>query len=142
VQDFSTLGEGLLSLTGTGLGNTHNWDTCTLANINKATTNSDATFNSATTTGLKCQMTQGATIPSGTWSVLAIAQDIRALVGASGPQTVNASVRVSSTDYAGTNISPTSGFTNFNYIWATNPNTSAAWTTSDITGGLQWGASD
>jgi len=138
VQNFSTLGEGLLSLTPTGSGNTQGFTPNTLANINK-TLNNDATSITANTTGVQSQWTQGASIPAGSWGVIGVAQDFRVQRGSSGPQTFLPDVRTASTDYTGSSQSPITSYTNFNYIWATNPNTSASWALTDITAPLQYG---
>jgi hypothetical protein len=73
------------------------------------------------------------TLPSGTYNVNAVVMSARALVGATGPQHFNFVTRTGGSDYQSGNYSPTGVFSNFsNYIQATNPNTSSAWTTSEI----------
>lgn len=139
VQSTSTLGEGLLSLTATGAGATQNWVPNTLANINK-TANNDATSIAATSTGVLSEWTQGTAIPTGSFGVVAVTQDIRAERGTSGPQTILPAVHVGGTDYTTLpSISPGTSYSNFNVIWPTNPATSSAWATTDITAPLQWG---
>jgi hypothetical protein len=107
-----------------------------LANIHKTAIN-DATFISDGNNNDLSQWTTPTSAPTGSWGVKAIVQEARVRVGATGPQHFDWSVRTASTDYsAGVSNAPTTGFSNFNnQIWATNPNTSAAWTLANITGG-------
>jgi hypothetical protein len=72
------------------------------------------------------------TLPGG-YIVKALVQSMRARISTAGPQNAQFVVRTASTDYASSNV--TGIFYNyqpFQTIWTTNPNTSAAWTQSDV----------
>lgn len=73
-------------------------------------------------------------IPSGTYNVLALQLSARALRGTSGPQHYSYVTRTGGADYNSSNQSPGTAFANNpNYIQATNPATSSAWATTDLT---------
>lgn len=141
MADQDTRSMALVTMAPQASGNTQAWTPNTLANINK-TTASDSTFISTTTNNTLSQWTQPTTLPTGVWNVLAMVQNARVQASVTGPQHFDWSCRTGGSDYlAGTSQAPPSGggFQNFQRIWATNPRTSAAWTTTDITGGLQFG---
>lgn len=82
-------------------------------------------------------------LPAGSFSVPAVTQSARLLKGASGPSTFRFIMRPSSgsTDYdSGSDIALTTNFTNYAFIWATNPACSCAWTTADVTTNVNQGA--
>lgn len=138
VANSSTLGYGLLSLTPTASGATQNWVPNTLANINK-TANNDTTSITTTGNNVLSEWTQATAIPSGNFGVVAITQDFRIEKGATGPQNALPLVHVGASDFTGTSFSPLTSFSNWNYVWATNPATGLAWTTTDVTAPLQYG---
>ena len=67
------------------------------------------------------------------FSVRAVALNARALRDTTGPQNMELLVRSGGTDYTSGNVSGlTTSFAPFSYIWATDPATAAAWTTSGV----------
>jgi hypothetical protein len=110
--------------------------TGTATNVNKSVIN-DATYISAASSGLISEYkTGGIALPSGSFTVPTVKMSSRALVGTSGPAHLEYVTRVAGTDYTGGSWAPVVGsFTNdtANYMQATNPATSAAWGTSDLT---------
>lgn len=133
IADQDTRGMSLFTMAPQASGNTQSWTPNTLANINKAVIN-DATLISTSTNNALSEWTLPTAAPGGSWSVLAVTQDARVDVGASGPQHFDWLTRVGGTDYlAGVPAAPTASFANYNHIWPTNPGTSVAWTISDIT---------
>jgi len=139
-SDASTLSTRLWTLAPQAAGNTQGWTPNTLANINEATIN-DATLISTGANNTLSEWTTPTTAPGGTWSVRAIVQDARIQVGTTGPQHFDWVVRTASTDFtAGVSNAPGNTFSNFNnQLWATNPNTSAAWSITDIAAGFNLG---
>jgi len=129
---------GLWSLTPQATGNTQSW-TGSVGNINETTINDSNNINTATNNALS-EWTTPTSYPSGNWSLTAVVQSFRALVGTTGPQHFQPLMRVNSTDNtSGTNIAPTTSFANYQYVWTQNPHTSAAFSTTDISSGFNLG---
>jgi hypothetical protein len=135
VADSSTIAMGLWQMNSATAGNAQTW-AGTASSVNKQTI-SDTTFISAASAGLINEYRSGGiALPAGAYTVPAIKMVARALVGATGPQNLEYVTRVGSTDYVGGSWGPPVGsFANdiANYMQATNPGTSAAWQTSDLT---------
>jgi hypothetical protein len=140
VADQDTRSMALLTLAPQAAGNTQAWTPNTLANINKLTI-SDTTFVSAAAANALSQWTKPTTLPSGTWNVLAMAQNARVQASSTGPQHFDWVCRTGGADYlAGTSQAPpVASFANFQRLWPTNPATGTAWTAANITAGLQFG---
>jgi hypothetical protein len=82
-------------------------------------------------------------LPSGTFQVVAVSETVRLSIGSSGPQNFYFITRPATggTDYNnGSTTAGTASYQNYNYIWATNPATSAPWTAADIAAGFNFGA--
>jgi hypothetical protein len=63
----------------------------------------------------------------------AVVVSARALRDATGPQNMELVIRQAATDYLSGNVTGlTTAFAPFYYVWATDPNTAAAWTVSGI----------
>lgn len=136
VADSDTRGAGLWLVNSNTAGNAQTW-TGTATNVNKAAIN-DGTFISAASTGLIEEFKSGGiALPTGTFAVAAVIMTSRAEGGSGGgPTRVEYVTRVGSTDFVGGTWTPPVGsFANDtqNYKQATNPGTSAAWTTADLT---------
>jgi hypothetical protein len=71
-------------------------------------------------------------IPTGNFSVVSVVQHGMCTVGPTGPQHIQFMVRTGSTDYTSSSLSPGTGWGLLTYNWDTNPNTSAAWATTDL----------
>jgi hypothetical protein len=100
--------------------------------VNKTTIN-DATSVSTAGSALS-EWTTAPTIPNGNWSVLAVAQEARIQVGTTGPQHFEWLLRTGGTDYVSGSLAPSTSFSTFsNQLWSLNPNTSSAWSTTDLT---------
>jgi hypothetical protein len=133
VADSDTRSMGLWLLNSSTSGTNTQW-TGTASNVNKATIN-DATFiTSATAAQINEYKTGGIALPAGTYAVVAVVTAMRVLVSTTGPQHVDMGFNFNGTRYWSSDYAPSAGFGNFpNLVWATNPNTSAAWTTADLT---------
>jgi hypothetical protein len=140
IADEDTTGMALWTMTPQAAGATQSWTPNTLANINKAVINDSTLITTATANALS-EWTAPTAVPAGTWNVKAVVQEARVERGATGPQHFDWQLRVSATDYAaGASNAPVTSFGNFsNYSWPTNPATSAAWITADLTTGIQYG---
>lgn len=133
VADEDTRGMALWTTNPAAAGNTQSWTPSTLANVNKAAI-SDSTVVSASTNNSISEWTVSNSIPTGSWSVKAVVQEARVQVGTTGPQHFEWVARTGGNDYVTGSLAPTTSFTTFsNQIWLTNPSTSAAWSTTDIT---------
>jgi hypothetical protein len=110
-------------------GNTMAW-TGSVSNINQATYNDSTTISSATS-GQIAEFTVPA-LPAGNWQIAAVVQSARAIEQAGGPQNLQFDTRTGGTDYQSANQPLTVAFGYYYYIWSTNPNTSVAWTISDL----------
>ena len=121
----------LATLAPSANGNTDNWDTGGVSNVNETTDNT-STVNASGTAG-QIQEYSVTALPSGSFQVQDVWLNMKAQVDTSGPQHIQAMVRTGSTDYTSSNLSPPQG--SWGWIsndWTTNPNTGVAWTTSDL----------
>lgn len=135
VATTNTNGMGYLSSYANAAGNQTQFtgtNACTTI-LNNNPVN-DASFAATATNSQTEQCATYNTLPSGVFTVEAVIIKARALRGAAGPQNFQFDPRVGGTDYPGTNVNPTTSFANYSSILATNPATSAAWTTSDVSG--------
>jgi hypothetical protein len=132
VATTNTTSMRLVTLVPTANGNTDNWDVGGVSNINEAGLD-DTTVNASGTSG-QIQEYTVSSLPSTNLSVLDVRENIRAQVGTTGPQHVQAMVRTASTDYTSSNLAPPQSIWGWvGTDWATNPNTSAAWALTDLT---------
>ena len=121
----------LATLAPSANGNTVNWDTGGVANVNETTDNT-STVNASGTAG-QIQEYTVTSLPAGSFQVQDVWINMKAQVDTSGPQHIQGMVRAGSTDYTSGNLSPPQG--SWGWIstdWTTNPNTGIAWTTSDL----------
>jgi hypothetical protein len=121
----------LATLAPSANGNTDNWDTGGVSNVNETTDNT-STVNASGTAGQIQEYTVTA-LPSGSFQVQDLWLNMKAQIDTSGPQHIQGMVRTGSTDYTSSNLSPPQG--SWGWIstdWTTNPNTGVAWTTSDL----------
>ena len=129
-----------MTLAPTANGTNMAW-TGAYTNVNPTTIN-DASFIYTGSNSQVAEFTTGA-LPSGTaWTVVALSQTARLLVGATGPSTASFILRpaTGSTDYplcAGT--APITSFANYSCITALNPASSAAWAPADLGTGFNMG---
>ncbi|MBI2233442.1 MAG: hypothetical protein HYU57_00185 [Micavibrio aeruginosavorus] len=114
-------------------GNTMAW-TGAVSDINENIL-SELNLISSSTAGQLAQFTVPATLPvSSNWAVQAVVQSGRLLRSTTGPQNFRFSLRTGGVDYTSPSDIPLElGYENFSYVWNTNPNTSAAWTSSQVT---------
>lgn len=132
-----TRGMGLVTMEPTANGNTYAWsgsyadvDEVDLSDTDLIGSNTDA------------QVAQFAYNSSRIGSPSAIEAVVIAARGQAGGgiTQLTPNWRIASTDYYGTAISPGIGFKPVQAIYATNPNTAAAWTASDLTtAGVNYG---
>jgi hypothetical protein len=103
------------------------------SSIWNATSVNDANFGFTGAANILHECTIKSTIPTGSYTVLALVMSARALVGSSGPLHFDFLTRVGGTDFPSTDFAPTTSFSNIsNYIQATNPATSSPWLVSDF----------
>jgi hypothetical protein len=133
IQDTSTLGCGVLTLPPVAAGNTQSWTPNTVANVNPITIN-DTNFVSTTSANALSEWTVStASLPAGSWTISAVVQAARVLVGTTGPQHFEWLVRTSDgSDHVTGSVAPLTSFSNFTNIWPTNPHTSAAWNAGEL----------
>jgi hypothetical protein len=131
VQDTTTLGLALQTLPPLATGNTQAW-TGNVGNIDTLSVNY-ADYNYTTSAGQLSEWTVGTTLPTGTWTIEAVVQAAAISRGSSGPQHFAWDVRTSSgTSYQSGTLSLSVGFAFYQYVWMTNPATSAAWTAGQL----------
>jgi hypothetical protein len=118
----------------TGAGATTGWTPSTgsnYANVDDATPDDDATYNSAATSPLTDTfVVQDAPVAGAT--IYGVQQCLSMKKSDSGTCTVALVVRHSGTDYVGSDLSPGMSYTYGLAITQTNPGTSAQWTESDF----------
>ena len=121
----------LATLAPSANGNTDNWDTGGVSNVNETTDNT-STVNASGTAG-QIQEYTVTSLPSGSFQVQDVWLNMKAQVDTTGPQHIQGMVRAGSTDYTSSNLSPPQGSWGLiSTDWTTNPNTGVAWTTSDL----------
>jgi hypothetical protein len=136
VATADTRALGLYHLTPNGAGNTVNWsgvNPCT-AIVNPTAFN-DATLSSSSLAADLLQCTVTHTLPAGVFTVPAVVMAARLKRGATGPQTFRYSTRTGGSDFDnGSDLALTTSFANYSgYVQATNPDTTGAWATTDLT---------
>lgn len=120
----------------TGAGNYTQWTPSAgsnFQNVDDASPNDDTDYNSEATAGDKDTFAMG-NLPTTASAVYAIAESVRYRKDDAGSSTIRQLLRISSTDYEGGDISVADGYLYTRAIRETNPNTSAAWTQSDVDG--------
>lgn len=133
IMDGSTLGCRVATLVPTGAGNYTAW-TGTFADVDE-TSVTDSDFIAGAANGDRENFTLSNLSASAAALVpLAVINSARARIGATGPQNLQLTIRTGGNDFDSSNIpglttSFTSGYQN---VWNDNPNTAAAWTTSEI----------
>jgi hypothetical protein len=133
VADTDTRSMALWTLAPQAAGNTQSWTPNTVGNVNPVAIN-DASFISTAANNALSEWTGPTAPPPGVLNVLAVVQNARVQVQVTGPQHFDWLVRTAATDYlASAPQAPATAFGNFQHIWPTNPNTSAAWQITDLT---------
>lgn len=133
VCDGSTLGMRLATLVPNGDGAYTAW-TGTFADVDETTVN-DADFVSGAANGDRENFTlTNLSTAAAALAPVAVINSARARIGATGPQNLQLTIRTGGNDYDSGNIAGlTTSFANgYQNIWNTNPDTAAAWTTSEI----------
>lgn len=139
VSDGDTRGMNLATLAPVAAGNTQAWSGV-VGNINPTTIN-DANVISTASNSQISEWTIP-TLPSGSFTVPAVIQVARGLKGASGPTNFDYIARPGSgsSDNASADVPLQTSATNYaQHIWATNPNCSCGWVTSDLGSGTNFG---
>jgi hypothetical protein len=130
----------LVTYAPAAVGNTDAWScsgSTSYGSVNPTTIN-DTIGCYTPTNALLEEFGVGAT-PSGNYTVLGLGEYIRAEKSASGPQNIEADVRSGTTSTQSPDLAGLQTvFGTVSYIWATNPTTGVAWTTSDL-GSVQIG---
>ena len=80
-----------------------------------------------------------ADLPSGTWDVLAVQVNNHARKSDAGTRYIRPVVRTGGADFVGTSVVMAESYDTFWEVWNLNPNTTAAWTQSEVNG-LEVGA--
>jgi hypothetical protein len=104
--------------------------TGTATNVNQTIIN-DANF-VYSATAAQIEEYKPAAVSAGSWTVDAVVMSARALKGASGPSKMDFVTRIATTDYTSSDVTLNGSFSNYGYIEALNPATSAAFTLADL----------
>ena len=126
----------VVALPPTGTGNYAQFTPSTGSNwqnVDEATPNDDTDYNSSTTAGDKDSFAT-TNLPSNAASVYAIKESLRHRKDDAGSATVRNLLRISSTDYESGDHAVADSYQYHSDIRETNPNTSNAWTQSDVDG--------
>jgi hypothetical protein len=131
VSDEDTRGLDLATLVPDAAGNTDNWTTGTVTDINELTLD-DSTTNTSDTAN---QIQQYTVIPPppGAYGVIAVALSVRAQLGSlGGPTQLDLGVRTGGSDYWGSDLALPITKQHLQTIFATNPDTSNAFTIAEL----------
>lgn len=130
VSTTDTRGMGLSTLAPAANGNAFQWSG-SYTDVNDTAT-VDATFITANANNDLAQTTIDTSLLGTPSGIEAVIISHRSRAGATIPK-VTPNLRLGGTDYFGTQITPAAGFTTYQEIFATNPNTSTAWVYTDLT---------
>ena len=99
---------------------------------NPTDANDDTDYNSSSNNG-DIDLYSLSALPTTPGTVYAVAPVVRARMDDVGPQTMRTVIRTNSTNYEGDDLSLSAVYANFrNTVYGVNPNTSSAWTESEI----------
>lgn len=133
VSTHDTRSLNLVTQTATAVGNTHNFDGGTAANISALTAaTGDASPNFSNTAGQINEYQVTPTLPVGTFGVVSVIHKIRAVAGESGPQKIDDMVRTGGTDYVSSDIPLVGSWQTYASPWDLNPNTGLAWAVGEL----------
>lgn len=107
-------------------GNANNW-----ANVNETPLDNDTTYNYSATVGTLDSFACAA-LTAITGTIFGVQENLVARKDDAGARSLAGTTRVSSTDYVGATLPITTSYLDYRQIWDQNPNTSAAWTASQI----------
>lgn len=114
------------------LGNTSNWASATPTTMGAIPVSGNP-MSVASSTVVQ-EFATACNLPaSGNYLVNAVVVSAQAECGTTGPQHAQIMLRTASTDYNSSNLNLANTYTWISNVWTTNPNTSSAWTMSDIT---------
>lgn len=109
-------------------GSASNWD-----NLDDTTIDSDSTYNYSNTVGHRDTLDCG-NLPSITGSIFGVQLNMSARKDDAGSRTLRSLTRVSSTDYEGSSQNVGTDYRVYRQLLEQNPNTTAAWTETEING--------
>lgn len=107
-------------------GSASNWD-----NLDDTTIDSDSTYNYSNTVGQRDTLDCG-NLPAITGSIFGVQVNMAARKDDAGGRTLRSLTRVSSTDYEGASQNVGTDYRVYRQVIEQNPNTTAAWTESEI----------
>ena len=131
VSTSDTRNLSLVTQAPSAAGNTDTFTSGLFSNINQNLANYTSPDNSATASQIQ-EYKVGQAIPTGSFSVISVVQHAMCTVGSTGPQHIQFMVRTGSTDYNSASLAPGVAWGVLQNNWDTNPNTSAAWATTDL----------
>ncbi len=121
----------LVTLAPVANGATDTFDVGGVSNVNEVTL-SDSTVN-ASGTASQIQLYTVGSLPTNNLQIADVVLSARAQVDTTGPQHLQAMVRTASTNYNSASLAPNQSTWGPTWIdWPVNPNTSVAWTASDL----------
>lgn len=135
IATHRTVGLRLCTLSVASAGSVTGWTSGTFASIDEETqslASSDADYIESGTVDQVLTVNVDS-LGVTTLPVQAVAVNVRGLYTGAAPQGFNALVRMASTDYHAADGALGTTAQGFCDLWATNPNTSLPWTTTDIT---------
>lgn len=124
------------TLRPTGAGNSTGWTPSTgsnYQNVDDTTPDDDSTYNSAATAGDKDTFALG-NLATTSGSVLGLVQVVRFRKDDAGSRSIATVVRTGATDYDGSTASSSTTYGYTRTLRETNPNTTSAWTISEVNG--------
>jgi len=142
VSDVDNRNWKLKTVYPSGAGNDNAWTGGTAGNLNSSSPPTDA---SPMTSATINQVETFATTDAGAnqysaYSIKAVVTSERATADVNPPSKLDHVVRVGSTNYTSSDITPSTSFGPTQVVWATDPSTGAAWTYADFGASVQLGA--
>jgi hypothetical protein len=129
VATSDTRAMSLVTQAPTGAGNASTWTgSYTQVNGNLASNNNPI----YTTTAGQLEEFSVNGLPSGTFSVVSLVVKAAAATILNGPQNLQLAIRTGGFDFLSNTLSVSSAWSTIAYNWDVNPNTSMAWTQSDL----------
>lgn len=112
----------------TPVGGANNWD-----NVNDAAADADSTYNVSATVGATDTFAFS-DLPASTGAIYGLQANLMARKDDAGTGAMKPIVRLSATDYEGSEISMSDSYVNRTAIFEQNPDTTAVWAASEING--------
>ena len=133
VSTSDTRNMSLVTQAPSAAGNTDTFTSGAFSNVNQNfAPTGQASPDYSKSAGQLQEYKVGQSIPAGSFSVISVVQAGQMTISSAGPQHIKFAVRTGGSDFLTTDLTVSTAWGLVTYNWDTNPNTSAAWQTTDL----------